>query len=126
MDLNRMINKIKELPAYQQVGMIATHLGIVRGYSLNGRPVKGMEVSFDREMIDNIIRDTKKLDGIIEVLVDICEGPLEVGDEVMAVAVAGDTREHVFPALVAAVDRMKSEATKKKEIYWPADSTDGV
>lgn len=117
MDLNRMINKIKELPTYPQAGMIATHLGIVRGHSLNGRPVKGMDVSFDRDMINDIIRDTKRLDGIMEVLVDICEGPLGVGDEVMAVVVAGDTREHVFPALVGAVDRMKSEATKKREIF---------
>ena len=43
-------------------------------------------------------------------------GKLKVGDEVMAVAVGGDTREHVFPALVKAVDRIKVEATKKREI----------
>ena len=29
----------------------------------------------------------------------------------MAVVVGGDTREHVFPALLAAVDRVKAEAT---------------
>ncbi len=112
-----MINKIKKLPTYPQAGMIASHLGIVRGHSLNGKTVKGMEVSFDHDTIESIIRDIKKLNGIIEVLVDIQEGPLEVGDEVMAVAVAGDTRAHVFPALVEAVDRMKSEATKKKELF---------
>jgi len=94
MDLNLMISSIKKLPAYPQAGMIASHLGIVRGHSLDGKPVKEMEVSFDYN-----------------------EGTLRIGDDVMAVVVAGDTREHVFPALIEAVDRMKSEATKKKEIY---------
>ncbi|HDZ23114.1 MAG TPA: molybdenum cofactor biosynthesis protein MoaE [Desulfobacteraceae bacterium] len=117
MDLNLMIRRIKELPAYPRAGMIATHLGIVRGHSLNGNAVKKMEVSFDRSIIDNIISETKQIDGIIEVLVDFQEGVLEIGDEVMAVVVAGDTRAHVFPALMHAVDRMKSEATKKREIY---------
>ena len=117
MNLNQMIDKIRQLPEYPQAGMIAAHLGIVRGHSLNGKAVTGMEVSFDRSMIANIIHDTKLLNGIIEVLVDVCDGSLKVGDEVMAVAVAGDTREHVFPALEKAVDRIKSEATKKKEFF---------
>lgn len=117
MNLNQMMDKIKQLPEYPQAGMIASHLGIVRGHSLNGKAVSGMEVSFDHNIIETIIHDTRKLSGIIEVLVDICEGPLKVGDEVMAVVVAGDTREHVFPALEKAVDRIKSEATKKKEFF---------
>jgi molybdopterin synthase catalytic subunit len=117
MDLNLMISSIKKLPAYPQAGMIASHLGIVRGHSLDGKPVKEMEVSFDHNAIEKIIINTKLLEGIIEVLVDYNEGTLRIGDDVMAVVVAGDTREHVFPALIEAVDRMKSEATKKKEIY---------
>jgi molybdopterin synthase catalytic subunit len=117
MDLNRMINKIKEMPDYPRVGMIASHLGVVRGYSLNNTATRGMEVSFSRSAINEIVQDTKKLRGIIEVLVEINEGELGVGDEVMAVAVAGDTREHVFPALIEAVERLKKEATKKREIF---------
>ena len=39
-------------------------------------------------------------------------------DEVLAVAVAGETREAVFPALVQTVDRLKSEAARKRE--YPA------
>lgn len=117
MDMNRMINKIKGMPAYSQVGMIASHLGIVRGHSLNGKSVKGMEVSFDHDILEKIIKDTKMIDGIIEVLVEVNEGVLSVGDEVMAVVIGGDTREHVFPALVEAVNRLKSETTKKREIY---------
>jgi molybdopterin synthase catalytic subunit len=35
----------------------------------------------------------------------------------MAVAVAGDIRENVFPALIQTVDRLKAEASKKKELF---------
>ena len=53
--------------------------------------------------------------GIIDVLVEVSGGTLKVGEEIMAVAVGGDTREHVFPALIQAVDRIKSEGSRKSE-----------
>ena len=99
------------------MGMIASHLGIVRGASRNGRDVSGIEVVYDHKPVDNIIRDIKKLPGIIEVLVDTNEGHLEVGDQILAVAVAGDLRENVFPALIESVNRLKIEASKKKELF---------
>ncbi|HUU80170.1 MAG TPA: molybdenum cofactor biosynthesis protein MoaE [Acidobacteriota bacterium] len=54
---------------------------------------------------------------MIEVLVEAYGGLLKVGEDVMAVAVGGDTREHVFPALITAVNRIKEEATRKKEFF---------
>lgn len=117
MDLNRMMNRIREMPGYPKVGMIASHMGVVREDSLNGTATRGMEVSFSRDIISKIVKDTKMLNGIIEVLVEVNEGELDVGDEVMAVDVAGDTREHVFPALIEAVDRLKMGATKKRKIF---------
>ncbi len=54
--------------------------------------------------------------GIIDVLVETSGGRLEIGDEIMAVAVGGDTREHVFPALIEAVDMIKREGASKREI----------
>jgi len=117
MDLDQMIKRIKESFDSAKIGMIATHLGIVRGHSLDGNTVLGMEVYFKRDMLYKIVSDIRNLDGIIEVLVDVSEGSLSVGDEVMAVVVGGDTREHVFSALIEAVNRIKAEATKKKEIF---------
>jgi molybdopterin synthase catalytic subunit len=54
----------------------------------------------------------------VDVAVELFEGKHDVGDEVLAVAVAGETREAVFPALVQTVDRLKSEAARKRE--YPA------
>ncbi len=117
MDLDRMIEKIKAHPKREKLGMIASHLGVVRGTSRDGRAVTGVEVAYDHESIKNIIIDIKKLPGIIEVLVDINEGHLKVGDEILAVAVGGDIRENVFPALIETVNRLKKEASKKREFF---------
>jgi molybdopterin synthase catalytic subunit len=115
MDLNRMIMKLRQHPESAKIGMIAIHLGLVRGSSRKGDDVTGIEVAFDHDKIGSIMEDARKLRGIIEVLVDTNEGQLRVGDEIMAVAVAGDIRENVFPALIQTVDRLKAEASKKKE-----------
>ena len=67
--------------------------------------------------MQRIIEDIKKMPGIIEIAIEHGRGRLGVGEEVMAVAVGGDTREHVFPALIEAVDRLKREATNKREVF---------
>jgi len=116
MDLNGMIQTLKKDSNYSKMGMIASHLGVVREFSLTGKRVRGIEIRFKRDMIEQIIRDIRNMPGIFHVLIEISEGRLLVGDEIMAVMVGGDTREHVFPALIAAVDRIKREASEKREI----------
>jgi len=115
MDLNKMLETLKAHPEHKRIGMIASHLGVVRGTSRNGQVVTGIEVMYDHKRIKNIISDIKILPGVVEVLVDTAEGHLKVGDEILAVAVAGDIRENVFPALIETVNRLKNEASKKKE-----------
>jgi molybdopterin synthase catalytic subunit len=115
MDLNRMIEKVRNSTDPSKVGMITSHLGVVRGTSRNGSGVTGLEVAYDREALQAVVRDIKKMPGIAEVLVETREGRLNVGDEILAVVVAGDIRENVFPALVTAVNRIKKEASKKQE-----------
>jgi molybdopterin synthase catalytic subunit len=116
-DLSKMIQIIKEHPDYPKIGMIASHLGVVRGTSLNGKRVRGIDVTFDKISVQKITSDIKGMTGIIQVLVETSGGRLKVGEEVMAVVVAGDTRDHVFPALMTAVNRLKAEAATKKELY---------
>lgn len=117
MDVNRMIKALREHAQSREIGMIASHLGVVRASSRDGREVSGLEVVYDRSVLDAIIKDIKSLPGIVDVLVDVNEGRLKIGDEILAVAVAGDIRENVFNALIKAVDRIKAEASKKKEFF---------
>ena len=118
MDTADIISKIKNHKDSNRIGMIASHLGIVRGDSRKmKKEVKAVEVVYKREIINEIIHEIKSMDGIIEVLVDINEGRLDVGDDLMFVAVGGDIRENVFPALIKAVDLLKARACSKKEIF---------
>jgi len=115
MDIGKMIEHIKGHPAYRNVGMIASHCGIVRSFSRDGRRVTGMDVHFHEEKIKEILDDIKSRPGIVEALIDTKRGHLTVGEEFVAVLVAGDTRDHVFPALFDAVNRLKAEAVTEKE-----------
>ena len=117
MDMSKMIDSLKSHPGFHQMGMIASHLGVVRGTSLNGQKVTSIEVHYDHENLSQIASEIKQRAGIIEVLIETCEGRLNVGDDIMAVIVGGDTREHVFPALMDTVNRIKAESVKKKENF---------
>lgn len=117
-DLRGIIDVFKNDPSYPQIGMIATHLGIVRGNSRTGKAgVSAVDVKFDHQKIKVIVNDIKAMKGIYKVYVDVNEGPLARGEEIMVVAVGGDIREHVFAALESAVNRIKLEAVVKQEIF---------
>lgn len=117
MNIDQMLKAVKKHPESSKMGMIASHMGLVRETSLNGNSVKGIDVRFDREAIEAIVNEAKKLPGIIEVLVETRDGRLNVGDEIMAVVVGGDIRDRVFPALIETVDRIKKEGSRKKEEF---------
>lgn len=115
MDLNKMTEIIKTHPDFHKAGMIASHLGIVRSFSKDGRAVVGLDVEFENEKIEEIILDIKSRPGIVDILIETNKGYLEVGDEIVTIMVAGDTRDNVFPALIDAINRLKSEAAIEKE-----------
>lgn len=117
MDLNKMIERVKKNTDPSKVGMITSHLGVVRSTSRNGREVTSIEVAYDQQALQTVVRDIKNMPGIAEVLVETREGRLDVGEEILAVVVAGDIRENVFPALVNAVNRIKKESSRKKESF---------
>jgi len=115
MDLNRMTDIIKTHPDFYKAGMIASHIGIVRSFSRDGKAVLGFDVLFDKGKIKEIIGDIKSRPGIVDILIETNSGHLKVGDNIVTIMVAGDIRENVFPALIDAVNRLKSGASTKKE-----------
>jgi len=117
MEKDKLLEEIRKHPEFNKIGMIVSHLGIVRGHSRNGKKVKAVEVSYDMAALNDIINDIKGMPGIVEAMVEVKSGVLKVGDEVMHLAVGGDIRENVFPALIKGVDMIKKNAAKKKEIY---------
>lgn len=118
MDVNALIDQIKQRSDYAGVGMILCHNGVVRGTSRDGRPVSGLRVKVDRAKLDSVVAQHKKRPGITEILVEInADCDLKVGDDVMALVVAGDIRENVLATLSDALNAIKSTVTSKTEFF---------
>ncbi|MCD6136990.1 MAG: molybdenum cofactor biosynthesis protein MoaE [Deltaproteobacteria bacterium] len=117
MDLNALIDKVKEHADYAKVGMMLCHVGVVRGTSEDGRPVSGLELAVDGNELKSLLSEQKKRPGIVEILADIQEGLLKVGDDMMAIVVAGDRRDHVVPVLQDTLNAIKRRVTQKTEHF---------
>ena len=108
-----------------KIGMYLTHNGIVRQSARskvrqgdpNSRPVSGMVFSYDADLVEAVIDDAKKLEGIYYVRVWLNEGQLKLGDDIMYVLIGGDIRPHVVDALQYLVGRIKTECVKETELY---------
>jgi molybdopterin synthase catalytic subunit len=116
-DVTEMINRIKAHPDYARVGMILTHVGIVRGHSRNGQAVSGLDLTVDHEALETILAEHRSRPGIVEILVEITEGSLRVGDTVMALVVAGEMRDQVIPTLEDTLNAIKKDVTAKTEHF---------
>jgi molybdopterin synthase catalytic subunit len=117
MQLTDLIDKIKGHRDYSKVGMMLCHVGVVRQTSRDGRPVSGLDISMDRVALETILSEQRERPGIVEILVQIQEGPLKVGDEVMFIVVAGDIRDHVIPVLEDTLNAIKKRVTRKTEHF---------
>ncbi len=117
MNLTTLMDRIKAHPDYAKVGMILCHVGVVRGTSRDGRPVSGLDLRVDREALDAILAEGRRRPGIVEILIEIQEGSLKVGDEVMCLVVAGDLRDRVIPALEDTLNAIKARVTHKTEHF---------
>jgi len=118
MNLTNLIEKIKNHPEYNRVGMILCHNGVVRGTSRDGRNVSGLKIMVDRERLNQVLEIHKNRPGIIEILVEIAEDrALSVGDDVMYLIVAGDIRDNVIPVLNDTLNAIKATVTTKTEYY---------
>lgn len=101
--------------ADSRIGMYLLHNGVVRGTTRDGGAVSGMELSWDRELLDRVVRQIKARPGIFAVRVWINEGTLSVGDDIMWVLVAGDYRDNVFAGMQELVGLIKSEVVTERE-----------
>lgn len=118
MDIQKMIDQIRQRPDFDQAGMVLLHNGVVRGTSRDGRRVSGLTVSVDHEKLSHIIEKEKQTPGILDIRVAINEGrPLSVGDDVMMLVVAGDIRETVIRVLERSLNAIKTTVTRKTEFF---------
>jgi molybdopterin synthase catalytic subunit len=118
MNTNQLIAKIKRHPAYDRVGMILCHNGVVRGTSRDGRKVTGLRVVVDWDRLAEVLAQHRSRPGIVDILVEIAaDTDLSIGDDVMQLVVAGDIRENVIDALTDTLNAIKTTVTAKTEFF---------
>ena len=116
MKLEEMVAQVNDHPRISEAGMILCHNGIVRGTSRDGQSVSQINVKVNYEALAGIISKIKSRPGIIEVLAEVNQGTLKVGGNIMLAVIAGDIREHVFPALQDLIQHIKQQITEKEEV----------
>ncbi|PVX23002.1 MAG: hypothetical protein CW691_11845 [Candidatus Bathyarchaeum sp.] len=133
---SELLKSIKERSDFHRAGAIATFVGVVRGTTLDGENVEGLELEAYEEQANKVLggicEDLKKREGIIDVQIHHFVGEFSVGEDLVYVVVAGAHRQNVFGVLQDAVERYKSEApvykkehaideTGSKESYWVSE-----
>ncbi|MEM0083396.1 MAG: molybdenum cofactor biosynthesis protein MoaE, partial [Candidatus Nezhaarchaeales archaeon] len=107
-------------------GCILTFTGVVRGIASNGSEVVKLEYeAYDeaaRLKLEEIVRDLKKIQGIVDVRIHHFVGSLSVGEDIVYIVVAAEHREEGFNALREAIERLKSEVPIWKKEHTVSSS----
>lgn len=119
MDISQTLAELKKTPGFSEnVGMILVHNGVVRGWSRKDhRNVSAVEITPDHEKIKALCEEVQKRPGIFRAMAHAEGGVKHPGDDVLFIIVAGDIRENVKSALSDLLDRIKSEAVSKREVF---------
>ncbi|WP_457681801.1 molybdenum cofactor biosynthesis protein MoaE [Thermovibrio sp.] len=115
-DLNQVLERIRQNASPEKLGMVLTHVGIVRATSKEGKKVNGLIVEIKREKLSQVVKEIRNREGIEAVEVFVNGGRLKVGEVIMVAAVGGRFRKEVFPALEELVERIKREVIVEKEV----------
>ena len=114
--IEQWFKDIKTRSDFKDLGMILVHNGMVRATSRDGKPVRGMHLSYDRGKLSALLDELGRREGIVEVRAWINEGRLKIGDDIMYALVAGKFRTFVIPVLEELVSRIKKEIVSETEI----------
>ena len=119
--LQDLLNSTKASPEFHNAGAIMLFIGVVRGRTKSGEAVEKLELEAyeekANESIDNICKDLRKKEGIVDVQIHHFLGDFNVGEDLVYVLVAGSHRHNIFPVLEDAVERYKSEVPIFKKEY---------
>jgi molybdopterin synthase catalytic subunit len=114
--IEQWLEEVKKNTDPEALGMILVHNGIVRGTSKDGKPVGGMNLSYDKLKLETAIMEHKKREGIADIRVWIGSGALHVGDDIMAVLVAGRFRTDVLPVFESLLSLIKNNIVTEQEL----------
>jgi molybdopterin synthase catalytic subunit len=114
--IDKWLKEIKNNCDPELLGMILAHNGIVRGTAKDGKPVKGMKLSYDQDALNNLVERLTKREGIAAIKAWINSGVLSIGDDIMYLLVAGRFRSDVLPVLQELLSTVKNEIVQEEEL----------
>lgn len=126
LSLQDLIEEVKKGPQAHRIGCILTFTGVVRGIAHDGSKVVKLDYEAYTEVaktkLEEIVRDLKRMRGVVDVKVHHFIGSLSVGEDIVYIVVAAEHREEGFKALREAVERLKSEVPIWKKEYTTTSS----
>ena len=126
-NLETIINSIRENPEIKKAGSIHTFTGIVRESSVNGKSVISMKIDAYDELanksINKICETLKQENGIIDIKIVHLKGDFDLSEDLVYVVVASAHRKEGFEVIRKAVDIYKKEiAVWKREDFQDGTS----
>lgn len=126
--IDKWLKEAKNSKNASKIGIWLMHNGVVRSTpkaqvrpgikdSSNGKAVSGMEFSFDKALLEEVLEKGRKLNGVYYLRAELSEGTLKAGDDIMFVLIGADTRDHAVSALNTVVGEIKSACVKEIELY---------
>ncbi len=131
--LDSLMHKIRKAKDIEKAGAIGTFTGIVRGVTGELRTdyleFEGYE-GFAQQKMTEICAQLKEKEGIIDVLIHHRTGIMKAGEDIVYIVVAASHREHLFPVLREAIERLKLEVPVWKKEHtlegeWWVHDKDG-
>lgn len=129
-DINTWLKEAKNDSRSSYVGMYLTHNGVVRAtpkqvvrpnkQSSTGSaalPVIAVDFSYDKQGLEQAVRDALTWKGIYYVRVWLNEGVIPVGGSLMYVLIGADIRPNAVEALTKLVGHIKNDLVSEIEIY---------
>lgn len=106
------------------VGIYLSHNGIVRKTAkkevregVKADEVIVMNFSYNKELVDRYINETKNMSGVYYLNVWLNSGDLKVGDDIMQILIGADIRPNAMDALNYLISKIKNECVIEEEIY---------
>jgi len=133
-DLNRILESLKQHPNYRQAGAVASFIGTVREEPIRGGTGNVTHLEYEAysdiavKRLEEIRLSMLKRPGIIEVSIHHVIDKLDVGEPSLLVAVLGKHRQEVFPTLAETVEQVKKDVPiwkkefTEKSAYWVSTS----
>lgn len=115
--IEKWVAEIKKNADFNELGMILVHNGMVRSTAKDGKNVKSMDLTYDKDKLNALVNEYKGREGITAIKAWINEGSLNVGDDIMYLLVAGKFRTLVLPVFEEILSRIKKEIVLEKEFY---------